>query len=106
MLPTKRIPTHPGVMLVEEFLNPMGLTQSRLAAHIGVPLQRVNEIVRAKRGVTPDTALLLSAALGTTAEFWVNLQTAHDLALARAGRRRQPKVLTASRGRAAVAKKK
>ena len=46
MLPTKRIPTHPGVMLAEEFLNPMGLTQSRLAAHIGVPLQRVNEIVK------------------------------------------------------------
>jgi addiction module HigA family antidote len=106
MLPTKRIPTHPGVMLVEEFLNPMGLTQSRLAAHIGVPLQRVNEIVRAKRGVTPDTALLLSAALGTTAEFWINLQTAYDLALARAARRRQPRALTASRDRAVVAAKK
>lgn len=106
MLPTRRIPTHPGVMLVEEFLNPMGLTQSRLAAHIGVPIQRINEIVRAKRGVTPDTALLLSAALGTTAEFWINLQTAHDLALARAALRRQPRVLTVGRRQAVVAAKK
>ena len=107
MLPTKRIPTHPGVMLVEEFLNPLGLTQSRLAAHIGVPIQRVNEIVRAKRGVTPDTALLLPAALGTTAEFWINLQTAHDLALARAALRRHPKALTASgRQTVVIAKKK
>ncbi len=106
MLPTRRIPTHPGVMLVEEFLNPMGLTQSRLAAHIGVPIQRINEIVRAKRGVTPDTALLLSAALGTTAEFWINLQTAHDLALARAAVRRQPSVLTRGRRQPVLAAKK
>ncbi|HTR04950.1 MAG TPA: HigA family addiction module antitoxin [Thermoanaerobaculia bacterium] len=106
MLPTKRIPTHPGVMLVEEFLNPMGLTQARFAAHIGVPLQRVNEIVRGRRGVTPDTALRLSDALGTTAEFWLNLQTSHDLALARSARRNQPKVLAVSRRRAAVAAKK
>lgn len=106
MLPAKRIPTHPGVMLVEEFLTPMGLTQSRLAAHIGVPIQRVNEIVRAKRGVTPDTALLLSAALGTTAEFWINLQTAHDLAVARTTLRRQPRALTVSRRSAVVAAKK
>jgi addiction module HigA family antidote len=93
-------------MLVEEFLNPMGLTQSRLAAHIGVPIQRINEIVRAKRGVTPDTALLLSAALGTTAEFWINLQTAHDLARARAVARRQPRVLTVGRRQGVVAAKK
>jgi addiction module HigA family antidote len=106
MLPSKRIPTHPGVMLVEEFLNPMGVTQSRLADHIGVPLQRINEIVRAKRGVTPDTAILLSAALGTTAEFWINLQTSYDLALARAAARRQPKVLTVGRRPAVVAAKK
>jgi len=106
MLPTKRIPTHPGVMLMEEFLNPMGVTQSRLAAHIGVPIQRINEIVRAKRGVTPDTALLLSAALGTTAEFWVNLQTAHDLALARATASRRPKALAVGRRQAVVAAKK
>jgi addiction module HigA family antidote len=106
MLPTRRIPTHPGVMLAEEFLNPMGLTQSRLAAHIGVPIQRINEIVRAKRGVTPGTALLLSAALGTTAEFWINLQTAHDLALARAAARGKPTVLTVGRREAAVAAKK
>ena len=107
MLPTKRIPTHPGAMLAEEFLSPMGVTQSRLAAHIGVPIQRINEIVRGKRGVTPDTALLLSAALGTTAEFWVNLQTAHELALARATVHRSPKALTVGRRPAvAVAAKK
>ena len=106
MLPTRRIPTHPGVMLAEEFLNPMAVTQSRLAAHIGVSIQRINEIVRGKRGVTPDTALLLSAALGTTAEFWVNLQTAHDLALARAAARSSPKALTGGRRKAGAAAKK
>ena len=106
MLPTKRSPTHPGAMLAEEFLGPMSVTQSRLAVHIGVPLQRINEIVRGKRGVTPDTALLLSAALGTTAEFWVNLQTAHDLALARARASRNPKPLTGSRRQAVVVAKK
>ena len=84
-------------MLAEEFLNPMGVTQSRLAAHIGVPIQRINEIVRGRRGVTPDTALLPSAALGTTAEFWVNLQTAHDLALARSTASHSPKDLTSGR---------
>jgi addiction module HigA family antidote len=105
MLPTRRIPTHPGVMLVEEFLNPMGVTQSRLAAHIGVPIQRINEIVRAKRGVTPDTALLLSAALGTTAEFWINLQTAHDLALARVAARTRPRMLTVGRREVTTKKK-
>ncbi len=79
MLPTHRAPTHPGEILLEEFLNPLGITQVGLAAHIGVPVQRVNELIRGKRGVTPDTAWLLSRALDTTPEFWLNLQSACDL---------------------------
>lgn len=79
MIPTHRIPTHPGEVLWEEFLKPLGLTQVAFAAHIGVPVQRINELIRGKRGVTPETAWLLAAALNTTPEFWVNLQSAHDL---------------------------
>ena len=80
MQPEKRIPTHPGVILREEFLVPLGQTQVALAAHIGVPIQRINELVRGKRGVTPQTAWLLSQAFDTTPEFWLNLQASHDLA--------------------------
>jgi len=80
-------------MLIAEFLNPLGITQSGLAAHLGIPIQRVNEIVNGKRGVTPDTALLLSAALGTSAEFWINLQTSYDLAQARMNATRLPRPL-------------
>jgi len=83
MLPENRIPTHPGEILLEEFLNPMEFSQVAFAVHIGVPVQRVNEIVRGKRGVTPETAWLFAQALGTTPEFWLNLQTNYDLALAR-----------------------
>ena len=79
MLPTNRIPTHRGEVLVEEFLKPLGVTQVSLAAHLGVPVQRVNEIARGKRGVTAETAWMLSQALGTTPQFWINLQSAHDL---------------------------
>jgi antitoxin HigA-1 len=85
MLPTNRMPTHPGEMLVEEFLNPLGVTQVQFAKHLGIPLQRVNEIVLGKRGVTPETALLFSSALRTSPEFWINLQSSYDLARARAG---------------------
>lgn len=80
MLPEKRIPTHPGEVLLLEFLTPMGLTQVELATHLRIPIQRVNEIIKAKRGVTPETAWLFAGALGTTPEFWLNLQAAHDLA--------------------------
>ncbi len=80
MIPKNRIPTHPGEILREEFLVPLEITQVALAAHLGIPVQRVNELVRGKRGITPDTAWLLAQALKTTPEFWVNLQTAHDLA--------------------------
>jgi addiction module HigA family antidote len=63
-----------------EFLNPMGLTQVEFAKHLGIPIQRLNEIIRGKRRVSPETAWLLAQAFGTSPEFWLNLQTAHDLA--------------------------
>jgi addiction module HigA family antidote len=83
MQPSNRTPTHPGEILREEFLVPLGQTQVALAEHLGVPVQRVNELVRGKRGVTPETAWLLSQALNTTPEFWLNLQAAFDLATSR-----------------------
>jgi antitoxin HigA-1 len=86
MLPENRIVTHPGEMLKEEFLGPAGITQVSFAQHIGVPLQRVNEIVRGKRGITPETAWLFSQALGTTPQFWMNLQNAYDLTSKRPAR--------------------
>jgi antitoxin HigA-1 len=79
MLPKNRVTTHPGEILKEEFLNPMEITQVAFAQHIGVPIQRVNEIVRGKRGITPETAWLFSQSLGTTPQFWMNLQNAYDL---------------------------
>jgi len=83
MIPENRIPTHPGVVLSQEFLAPLGITQVTLAGHLGVPVQRINELVRGKRGVTPDTAWLLAQAFDTSPEFWLNLQAAYDLARAR-----------------------
>jgi addiction module HigA family antidote len=80
MTPTNRIPTHPGEILLEEFLRPMELPQAHLAERLGMPVQRINEIVKGKRGITPDTAWRFAAAFGTTPEFWMNLQTQHDLA--------------------------
>jgi len=79
MLPESRLPTHPGDILLEEFLKPLGITQVAFARHIDVPVQRINEIIRGKRGVTSETAWLFAQALGTTPEFWINLQTTHDL---------------------------
>ncbi len=87
MRPRKRVPAHPGAVLLEEFLQPMGQTQVALARHVGIPIQRVNELVRGKRGVTPETAWLLSQALGTTPEFWLGLQANHDLARLRPSRK-------------------
>ncbi len=80
MIPKNRVPTHPGEILLEEFLIPMGLSQVKFAAHIGVSVQRINEIVRGKRGITPETAWLFSQAFGTTPQIWINLQTNYDLA--------------------------
>ena len=78
-IPTDREPTHPGEMLLHEFLEPLGLTQRDLADGIHVPYQRVNELVRGKRGVTPSTALRLSKFLGTSPDFWLNLQQRNEL---------------------------
>jgi addiction module HigA family antidote len=83
MLPRSRIPSHPGIILLEEFLKPLGLPQVAFAAHLGVPVQRINELIRGKRGVTAETAWMLAQALDTTPQFWLNLQSSHDLALAR-----------------------
>jgi addiction module HigA family antidote len=82
-IPTHRAPTHPGEMLLEEFLNPMGLTQRELAEAIGVPYQRVNEIVNGRRGITPSTALRLARYFGMSTEFWMNGQIRWDLFHAR-----------------------
>lgn len=79
LVPTHRVPTHPGEMLLEDFLQPLGLTQRELADAIGVPYQRVNEIVRRRRGVTPSTALRLARFLDTSPGVWMNLQLTWDL---------------------------
>ena len=79
LVPTHRAPTHPGEMLLEDFLKPLELAQRDLADAIGVPYQRVNEIVRRRRGVTPCTALRLARFLGTSPGFWMNLQLTWDL---------------------------
>ena len=78
-IPTHREPTHPGEMLIEEFLTPMGITQKELANSIHVPYQRVNEIVKGKRGITPSTALRLAKFFGMSEDFWMNLQLRWDL---------------------------
>lgn len=83
MNPTHRKPTHPGEILLKEFLEPMGVTQTKLARDLDIPIQRVNTLINGKRGVTAETALLLSGYLKTTPEFWLNLQNAHDLYEAR-----------------------
>jgi len=73
-IPTHRAPTHPGEMLLEEFLKPMGLTQRELADAIHVPYQRINEVINGRRGITPSTALRLSKFFDVSADFWMNLQ--------------------------------
>src|SRR4051794_199190 len=78
-VPTHREPTHPGEMLLEEFLKPMSLSQKDLAEGIHVPYQRVNELVNKRRGMTPSTALRLAKFLGTSADLWMNLQLRWDL---------------------------
>jgi len=81
-IPTNRTPTHPGEMLLEEFLRPMKLTQQDIARSIRVPYQRVNELVHGRRGITPSTALRLSKYFGNSAGFWMNLQLKWDLSRA------------------------
>jgi addiction module HigA family antidote len=87
MLPGHRVATHPGQILLKEFLEPLALTQAKLARELHIPQNRVNELVRGKRGITPETALLLSEYFGNSAEFWMNLQSAHDLTRARMQRK-------------------
>ena len=78
-VPTHRPPTHPGEMLLEEFLNPMEITQRQLAQSIHVPYQRINGLTNGRRGMTPSTALRLAKYIGTSADFWMNLQLRWDL---------------------------
>ena len=78
-LPANRPPTHPGEMLLEEFLKPHEITQSAFAVMLGVSFPRLNEIINAKRGVTPDTALRLARVTGMSADFWLGLQQDYDL---------------------------
>lgn len=82
-MPSKKLnPVHPGEVLLEEFLKPMGLSQNRVALAIGVPPRRINEIVLRKRGVSADTALRLAQFFGTTPKFWLGLQSDYDLDVA------------------------
>jgi len=76
-------PVHPGEILSEDFLKPMGISQYRLARAIGVPPRRINEIVHGKRAITADTALRLGAFFGTDAQSWLNLQAHYDMEIAR-----------------------
>lgn len=79
MIPKHRKPSHPGEILLDEFLKPMELSQVELARRMGVPVQRVNTLINEKRDITAETAILLSRVLKTTPEFWMNLQDARDL---------------------------
>jgi addiction module HigA family antidote len=90
MLPNFRTATHPGTILEEEFLRPLSLTQAQLARSLQIPLNRVNEMVRGKRGITPQSALLLGDYFGNSPEFWMNLQAAHDLTRVRQQMRKGP----------------
>lgn len=83
MNPTNRMrPIHPGEVLREEFLVPLGMSANALALELKVPAPRINDIVRERRSITPDTALRLARYFGTTPQFWLNLQTSYDLKIA------------------------
>ena len=90
MIPSNRIATHPGVIFLKEYLEPLCISQKAVAAHIGIPVQRINEIIRGERGVTPNTAWILSEAFNTSPEFWLNLQATHDLSANRHQRQVEP----------------
>ncbi len=87
MLPAKRISTHPGILLLQNFIKPSRLTKAKIAKGLRLSTNRLNELLRGRRGVTPDTAWRLSALFNTSPEFWMNLQTAHDLTKARPQKR-------------------
>jgi len=98
-MPSKKLaPVHPGEILLEEFLDPMGISQYRLAKDISVSPRRINEIVHGKRAITADTALRLSRYFGTSERFWLNLQTGYDLEIEkdRLGKRLEVEVLQMS----------
>ena len=101
MTERKLPPIHPGEILLEEFLKPMGLSQYQLAKDISVPARRINEIVLGKRAISPDTALRLSRFFGMSEAFWINLQTRYDLEVQKdklAGRlKREVRIFHASR---------
>ena len=80
---SKLKPISPGEILLEEFLRPLGISQTRLARDLSVPVGRVNDIVQGKRSITPDTALRLAVYFNMTPEFWINLQSHYDLKLAK-----------------------
>lgn len=82
MIPKHRKPSHPGEILLEDYLKPLGLSQVALASKMGVPIQRVNTLINGKRDVSAETAVLLARALKTTPEFWMNLQASVDLYVA------------------------
>lgn len=82
MIPKNRIPSHPGEVLLEDFLVPKKISQVELARKMHVPIQRINTLINGKRDLSPETAILLARELGTTPEFWMNLQTTRDLAIA------------------------
>jgi antitoxin HigA-1 len=92
-------PTHPGEVLLEDFLKPLGMSQYALAKALGVPEMRISELVHGKRAITPDTALRLARYFGTSAEFWLGMQTTYDLELAR--ERLGPRIDATVRPRAA-----
>lgn len=79
MIPKNRKATHPGVILLKEFIEPLGLTQQEVADHIGIPIQRINEIIKGKRGISTETAWFFSETFETSPEFWLNLQLMFDL---------------------------
>ena len=97
MLPTHRPPTHPGEMLLKEFLEPLEVSQIDAASRLGVPFQRVNAIVRGRRAVSADTALRLEALTGWDAQIWLALQAKWDLWHAMRARRRRPRVVPLQR---------
>ncbi len=96
-IPTHREPTHPGELLLEEFLIPMGITQRELANEIHVPYQRINEIINKRRGITPSTALRLAKFFGVSEDFWMNLQLRWDIYKAKVNEAKELKEIRAIR---------
>jgi len=96
-IPTHREPSHPGEMLLEEFLIPMGITQRELAKEIHVPYQRINEIINKRRGVTPSTALRLAKFFGVSEDFWMSLQLRWDIYKAKLNEAKELKTIRAVR---------